>query len=471
MKYYYRFIMTLLLALSALAGISQTVNPITAGFQAMSFWQIEPVNGNNLSIEPIAMRDTTVAWLVYSPEQGFVVISGDSLLRPVLAYGDFVPDQSTEKYSAWLTLLASDYIGRLKAVTNGLIPSEKDYWYKSPRILFEQWPPEGSTPTGGWIYTNWTQSSPYNKFCPMDLNAGSRSYVGCPATVMAQIFNYNRSLNYTRFDDSDDYYHSYGSGNQYWIDNDYATRLFPSFPELNAWLDTLEKCYTHGYFTTDSMHAALSFATGVAAHQVYTASGSGTFGVDQAYMAILRFGYDQAELLMPPDTTINARVAEDMKNAMPAHLAVVDENSTTGHNVVIDGYNTDEFYHFNFGWGGSANGWYTLPPSSMPYNLNYIEGVVVKIKSTYAGIGQESVKASRVIFLSPERDKVAITGLESGKPYLLQLFSATGSLALEFRFDAVDAEQIFAVKSLGPGMYVCRLTTPGHEFNGKVILL
>ncbi|PKP24233.1 MAG: hypothetical protein CVU06_05170 [Bacteroidetes bacterium HGW-Bacteroidetes-22] len=412
-----------------------------------------------------------MAWLVVHPERGFVVISADSILRPVLAYGDVVPNQSPKQFSAWKILLASDYNGRLDAISEGSIPSEKMYWKESPRTPFQQWPPEGSTVTGGWLFTNWTQSSPYNKFCPMDLNAGSRSYVGCPATVMAQIFNYNRSLNFTRFDDTDDYYHSYGAGNQYWIDNDYAVRKFPSFPELNVWLDTLEKCYTNGYPTTDSMHAALSFATGVAAHQVYTASGSGTFGVDQAYMAILRFGFDQAELLMPPDTSINARVAEDMKNAMPAHLAVVDETNTTGHNVVIDGYNTDEFYHFNFGWGGSANGWYTLPPASMPYNLTVIEGVVVRIRSTYAGIGQASAKSSTVTFSSPERTKVAITGLESGNAYTLQLYNAAGSLACELRFEATAVDQIIATGPLAPGLYVCRLTARGQQYNGKVVML
>jgi len=46
---------------------------------------------------------------------------------------------------------------------------------------------------------------------------------------------------------------------------------------------------------------------------------------------------------------------------------------------VVDGYNTDEFFHVNFGWGGQYNGWYLLP-SEMPYNLTVLEGAIVDIQ-------------------------------------------------------------------------------------------
>jgi len=49
-----------------------------------------------------------------------------------------------------------------------------------------------------------------------------------------------------------------------------------------------------------------------------------------------------------------------------------------GHNVVIDGYNTDEYFHLNFGWGGTYNGWYLLP-DEIPYGLTVIEGAIVDI--------------------------------------------------------------------------------------------
>jgi hypothetical protein len=227
---------------------------------------------------------------------------------------------------------------------------------------------------------------------------------GCPAIAMAQIVNYHEDLNQTEFSDSDDYYHSYGSGNQYWIDDDHEARGFPSFDSLNGWFFNLAYAYQEQLPASNFMKAALVFGCGVAAHQVYTASVSGTFGIEQAFDAFVRFSYYDARLIYPSDTNLNHDIAENIKVALPVHLGlIVDPPGNGGHNLVVDGYNTDEFYHFNFGWGGSANGWYTLPPTSIPYNLTIIEGAIVDIKSdNYTGItGTEPAYESLFCYPNP----------------------------------------------------------------------
>ena len=89
--------------------------------------------------------------------------------------------------------------------------------------------------------------------------------------------------------------------------------------------------------------AAITFACGVAATQVYTSSVSGTFGVNQAFDAYIRFGFDEAILLDENDTSLYTHLSQNMMDARPVHLAVVDPPGTMGHNVVIDGYNTNEY--------------------------------------------------------------------------------------------------------------------------------
>ena len=69
---------------------------------------------------------------------------------------------------------------------------------------FQQWPPEGTTLTEGWVETNWHQNSPYNDFCPIDPSSGDRGVAGCPAVAMAQILNYHRTINNVFFNDSDE---------------------------------------------------------------------------------------------------------------------------------------------------------------------------------------------------------------------------------------------------------------------------
>jgi hypothetical protein len=177
------------------------------------------------------------------------------------------------------------------------------------------------------------------------------------------------------FNDSDDYYHNYI--NRFWIDDDYEEYDFPSFPELNEYLDTLVNHYENQILLTGDDKATLNFACGVAATQVYTPEASGTFGVNQAYDAYIKFNCTTVELLDDNDVDLYERLSQNIKNAYPVHLAVITPTSPpSGHNLVVDGYNTDDFYHLNFGWGGTYDGWYLLP-DELPLSLTVIEGVIV----------------------------------------------------------------------------------------------
>jgi len=318
---------------------------------------------------------------------GYIIVTGSYDLPPIIAYSFTSNFQSNTGGNPLFDLLYADITLRLQYIQS--IPEKTleerhlqwDTLTKGTPLSsgrFEQWPPEGSTPTGGWLLTNWNQNAPYNNFCPLDIShGGSRSVAGCPAVAMAQILNYHNTTMNVHFDDSDDYYHNYG-GNQYWIDNNYATYGFPSFPELNTYLSTLQSHYENQISLTNNDKAAITFACGVAATQVYGASISGTFGVNQAYEAYQRFNCTTISLLDENDPDLYQRLTSNMKDALPAHLAIVNEGGTSGHNVVVDGYNTNNYYHVNFGWGGSYNGWYIIP-DEFPYSLTVIEGVILDI--------------------------------------------------------------------------------------------
>lgn len=318
---------------------------------------------------------------------GYIIVTGSYDLPPIIAYSFTSNFQANTEDNPLSDLLYADITLRrqyIQSIPEKTLQERHLQWDTftkgTPRSneRFEQWPPEGSTPTEGWLLTNWNQNAPYNTFCPLDIShGGSRSVAGCPAVAMAQILNYHNTTMNVHFSDSDDYYHNYG-GNQYWIDNNYATYGFPSFPQLNTYLSTLQSHYKNQISPTNNDKAAITFACGIAATQVYGASGSGTFGVDQAYDAYQRFNCTTISLLDENNPDLYQRLTSNMKDALPAHLAIVDEGSTKGHNVVVDGYNTNNYYHVNFGWGGSYNGWYLIP-DEFPYSLTVIEGVIVDI--------------------------------------------------------------------------------------------
>jgi hypothetical protein len=68
---------------------------------------------------------------------------------------------------------------------------------------------------------------------------------------------------------------------------------------------------------------------------------------------------------------------ENILEGLPVHIAVVNEGGTSGHNMVVDGFDNG-FYHINFGWGGQYDGWYDIP-DELPFQLTVIEGIIVDI--------------------------------------------------------------------------------------------
>ncbi len=375
--------------------LAQPIGVATANSVAMAkLAELDQSGRFHLVETPLSLLDEdnrAMAYVYHLYPQGFIAVSGNRVFPPIIAYSLDNPFGITDgEKNPLLVLIKSDLSKRLACLSSesclrgvdnreawdrhlsGDVPSHSDR-------EFRQWPPAGTTSTGGWLETRWTQDPPYNAFCPVDPTTGNRSLAGCPSVAMAQILNYHSSLNGTRLDDDDDYYHNYAG--QYWIDDDFEDYGFPSFPELNVYLDTLSNHYQNEESVTNNDKAAVVFACGVAARQVYSSQGSGTYGVDQALQAYLRFGHNEIELLGQAAPDLYRRLSLNMIEALPAHLAVVTPQWNAGHNLVVDGYNTDGYYHMNFGWGGYANGWYDLP-EELPYDLTVIEGLILDIAST-----------------------------------------------------------------------------------------
>ena len=266
------------------------------------------------------------------------------------------------------------------------------------------------------LNTKWNQTHPYNMLCPADPQENyAHCYTGCPATAMGQIINYLRTTQGTRFDDGDDYYANY-AGRHFHIDDDWEMYQFPSFPQLNVLLDSVDATYESGEELSDYLVAAVIFSCGVACKEVFTASpnyGSGTFSVDQAYAAYQRFGFDDCVLFRDPTDEMYETLISNLEAGYPAHLAVVNENATSGHNVVIDGYReSDNKFHINFGWSGSYDNWYSLPdPGGFHYGWTKIEGVIANIIPTNLAVNEMSTQLALEVYPNPASDVLHINNL------------------------------------------------------------
>lgn len=420
---------------------------------------------------------TPAAYVFQLTPRGYIITSCEDNITPVIAYSymDNCTDRNC-KVNPLFDLVRADMTQRLDQLNETpeqLLENNRAAWSQllngetAPDPLFEQWPPAGATPTQGWLRENWTQGAPYNMYCPMDLISGSRSVAGCPAVAMGAILNYLECTNGTRFNDDDDYYHNYHE--YYWIDDDFVAHDFPSWPELNMLLDTLETHYAAGSIT-NSDKAAIVYASGAACTQVYTSSVSGTFGVDQAYDAYMRFGFTGCELLDDTSDSLYSRMAQNMMDAIPIHLAIIDEGPQYGHNVVVDGYNTDEFFHINFGWGGSSNGWYSFPLTGMPYGMNIIEGVILDIGEPVQSAGEImegcTVGISISSLTNPASSFVNVELLASeSSTVVISIYSITGRLVQTTLLPLNTGANDLTISTCGidAGVYLLRASNSSAE--------
>lgn len=400
--------------------------------------------------------------------RGYLMISARYDLPPLIAYS--FNDQADED-GRLINFVRSDLSLRVKnsqELPENMIQNRRKIWEKLDGSVrhnpgFKQWPERGKSPEEGWLTTNWTQNAPYNWFCPLDPISGTRSVAGCPAVAMGQIINFHVTTSNVYFSDEDDYYHNY-SGRQYWIDDDHLELDFPSFPQLNEYLSTLKTHYQQSQTLTSEDKAALVFACGVAARQVFASNGSGTFGVSQAYDAYVKFNVATAELMDGNDTSIYTRMACNIMDTLPVHLAVVDPGWTMGHNVVVDGYNSDHYFHLNFGWGGPSNGWYLLP-EEIPYGLTVIEGAVVDILPQAVTRVSNVTDADFYLFPNPCQ---GILSLTSSKLILrLEIFSLTGKCLLDKSVN--DHQTQINMEGYSQGNYMLKIRTSAGEIRRKVV--
>ncbi len=331
-----------------------------------------------------------LGYVVSLAPTGFLILSSDTDMEPVIAYSyrnNWSAD--TSKANHFYQWLVSDLKARMESLDQlpekiRLKNNEKWQTYLSSdqnqhvSQVVEQWPPAGSTTTGGWVETTWIQGAPFNNFCPLDPTDYQRCLTGCGATAIAQIVNYHQYFGNKRFSADDRYSNTSPDIS---IDGDSTLLDFPSFKQLNRYLDTLQFKFDQNLPLDTNNMAALNFAAGLIADTKYDKSGSAVYN-DQVYQAFINEMDYATASLTSPDEMFYDRLKDNMKEGLPAQLSII--GSTAGHALICDGYNTDDFYHLNFGWGDSrpaaiTDAWYHMP-EGIPYGDVLIYNAVIDIR-------------------------------------------------------------------------------------------
>lgn len=269
---------------------------------------------------------------------GYVVVAGDDAApNVVLGYstgGTFDYETAPENLRWWL-----DEYGRQMEymIENGITASE-----------------QASAPTfdrnvGPMITTKWNQDAPYNNMCPMLY--GRRTYTGCVATAMAQVMNYHE-------------WPVRGTGSHKYTDEEgCGQELSANFGETTYRWDLMLDTYdANSSQESQDAVATLMYHCGVASEMSYYQQASGALSGHAAQALVEYFGYPADVQILSRDYRSYDEWITLIKNEIDAGRPVLfgAQSTAGGHEFVIDGYNTDGYFHVNWGWGGQSDGYFLI---------------------------------------------------------------------------------------------------------------
>ncbi len=321
--------------------------------------------------------------IVHLAPRGFLVLTKVNGRSQVVAYSlQHNWNADTGRNNILYHMLKNDLCNNDGAAAPGTQP-DKSGLYSQNNENFYQWPETGTTESGGWIETKWGQTAPFNALCPLDPLTGRRCRTGCVSTAMAQLLNYFAYIGDVKlFNDQ-----KYTTGTRgIRIDGDSTRCDFASFSTLNAALDSMRVKFENDRKLNGHEQAALSFVCGILTEMDYTSESSATHLRRYYDDFVEKFDYAGGEWYNSVHPSFYGILKQNIMNGFAALLSISyipgpDQDGPReeeGHVVICDGYNTENFFHLNYGWKGVRDFWYRLPGHMYYYKT--ITGAVLNIK-------------------------------------------------------------------------------------------
>jgi hypothetical protein len=278
--------------------------------------------------------------------EGFVIVAADDRVKPVLAYsttGHFDPARVSDGFQFTLNNFCEEihYVRENNLNATPDIIAEWESVYQARAVV------------GPLCQTLWDQESPWNSQCPADPQGpGGHVYAGCIATALGMIMKYHDWP--SRGEGSHSYSFSGGYGQQTanFGETDYHFELMPY---------TLDSLSTEeDYFDI----AQLLYHIGVGVDMVYGPYSSLSYAsmVGSALRSYFRYNCDVYKQKDGNNHYSNEEWAQMLKNGgldehLPLFYSGTDDNSSVGHAFVCDGYDENDYFHFNWGLSGQDNAW------------------------------------------------------------------------------------------------------------------
>jgi hypothetical protein len=316
-------------------------------------------------------RSNVLMYEVVFKNNTAILLSGSKACLPVLGYyikpdndDSAIFDTTHNNVPCCLQAFLYDYIQEIEwcFAQDNITLYFEEQWRKLQQFDSIRGDPPTTISVAPLLTTKWNQSESndwkcdaYNYFITNTNNSCSCTKhcpVGCVAVAMGQIMKY---WNYPVYLPDNDYqydwcnmrdelllwFEPYHPLNQspFWIEN-------PNYEkERNAIARLLKDCGERAKMEYCRKNDCLSGASNSDARKALV----NDFGYNKNADLQRRFWWS--------DNTWKGRIKENLNQAQPVYYS---GSGSGGHAFVCDGYGNDDLFHFNWGWNGVYDGWFTI---------------------------------------------------------------------------------------------------------------
>ncbi len=329
-----------LLLLSGAAAVASPLTPEEALRRAMNEapLRIAPSATDRYRLAETRMGGEAPALYVYEQDQGgFLVVTADDAVAPIAGYA---PEAKLRDEAGRIAPQCEYWLGELARQTEYAASRAGS---KRRAVGYER--PERAE-IEPMCKTRWNQREPYNYFCPKQ--GQEKVVTGCVATAMAQV------MKYFNWPDVGEGSHTYmWSGRA--LTQDYSKTSY-------KWEDMLDEYDNTATKAQQMAVGQLMYGAGVSVDMNYSVNGSGAQSLRIPIALTSYFRYDRSMQYLERDFYLLPEW-EDMlyRNLAEVGPVIYDgQGGEGGHSFVCDGYSSDGYFHFNWGWGGVSDGYFLI---------------------------------------------------------------------------------------------------------------
>lgn len=327
----------------------------------------------NVQVTPCFLDSVCTHFVVAFEPRGWVIVAASDLIDPILGYSEesnLNRDSQPISFNQWMASLSEQIIQILKKGGSASLEISEKWADLRRNLPFVKSAAEENSPL---LKTEWSQGILFNEMCPVDVasEAGNdHVWTGCAATAMAQVMKYWE-------------YPEHGFGNISYDHPIYGT-LSADFENTSYQWNEMEDSPAN----SNSEIQRLIYHAAVSVKMNFGASSSGSLITETPGAMERHFGYNSSSFWTNSSCWDKDEWKQLLYNEIDRGRPILymgySQQSRVSHVFVLDGYK-DDYFHFNWGWGGSANGYYLLSLlNPLAHNYSFDQAAILGIVPSFA---------------------------------------------------------------------------------------